>query len=101
MPVRKEFFAVPPKRHQPPFTVLVFGGSQGARSLNRAVVEALPQLDQFGENLLLLHQTGQTEYNAIREAYAIPRSGTVRAEVFPFIPLSGMPEAFARADVVV
>ena len=101
IPVRQEFFQVRGKPHQPPFTVLVFGGSQGARSLNRAVVEALPQLDQFGENLLLLHQTGQTEYNAMREAYAIPRSGTVRAEVFPFIPLSGMPEAFARADVVV
>jgi len=96
IPVRREFFAVPPKPHQPPFTVLVFGGSQGARTLNRAVVEALPQLDQFKETLLLLHQTGQTEYNAIREAYA---KHSVRAEVSPYI--EAMPEAFARADLVV
>ncbi|MGH9783049.1 MAG: undecaprenyldiphospho-muramoylpentapeptide beta-N-acetylglucosaminyltransferase [Terriglobia bacterium] len=98
IPVRQEFFRVRPKPHQPPFTVLVFGGSQGARSLNRAVAEALPELDQWSESLLLLHQTGQTEYNAMREAYAKHR---VRAEVFPFIPPSGMPEAFARADLVV
>jgi UDP-N-acetylglucosamine--N-acetylmuramyl-(pentapeptide) pyrophosphoryl-undecaprenol N-acetylglucosamine transferase len=96
IPVRQEFFQISPKPHQPPFTVLVFGGSQGARSLNRAVVEALPELDQFGESLLLLHQTGQTEYNAIREAYA---KHAVRAEVFPYI--ERMPEAFARADLVV
>jgi UDP-N-acetylglucosamine--N-acetylmuramyl-(pentapeptide) pyrophosphoryl-undecaprenol N-acetylglucosamine transferase len=60
------------------------------------VAEALPELDQFGESLLLLHQTGQTEYNAIREAYAVH---SVRAEVFPYI--ERMPEAFARADLVV
>ena len=96
IPVREEFFRIRPKPHRPPFTVLVFGGSQGARSINRAVVEALPKLDQFGESLLLLHQTGETEYNAIREAYA---RHSVRAEVVPFI--EAMPEAFARADLVV
>jgi len=96
IPVREEFFRIPPKPHRAPFTVLVFGGSQGARSINRAVVEALPQLDQFGESLLLLHQTGETEYNAIREAYA---KHTVRAEVVPYI--EDMPEAFAGADLAI
>ena len=96
LPVRREFFEVQPKPRQPPFTVLIFGGSQGARTLNRAAVEALPQLDQLQENLLLLHQTGQSEYNSVREAYA---KHAVRAEVFPYI--EKMPEAFARADLVV
>jgi len=96
IPVREEFFRIRRKPHRPPFTVLVFGGSQGARSLNRAVVEALPDLDQFGVSLRLLHQTGETEYNAIREAYA---KHAVRADVVPYI--EAMPEAFARADLVV
>ena len=77
IPVREEFFRIRPRPHRPPFTVLVFGGSQGARSINRAVVEALPKLDQFGESLLLLHQTGETEYNAIREAYAQHASSAI------------------------
>ena len=38
IPVRAEFFAIPTRPHTAPLTVLVFGGSQGARSLNRAVV---------------------------------------------------------------
>lgn len=96
LPVRPEFFSVPPKRHQPPFTILVFGGSQGSRTLNRAVLEALPQLAPWRQELLLLHQTGQNEYNAVREAYA---SGPVPAEIAPY--MENMPEAFARADLVV
>lgn len=96
IPVREEFFRIGPSTHQPPFTVLVFGGSQGARSINRAVVAALSDLDQFGESIRLLHQTGESEYNAIRNEYA---QHAVRAEVVPY--MDAMPEAFARADLVI
>jgi len=96
VPVRREFFEVPPRQSRDPFTVLVFGGSQGARTLNRAAVEALPLLESERERLLLLHQTGQTEYNAVREAY---ERHAVPAEVFPFT--DQMPEVFGRADLVV
>ena len=95
-PVRAEFFQVKPKRHEPPFTVLIFGGSQGARSLNRAAMEALPRLAQWKDAPLLLHQTGESEYNAVRECYA---KHAARGEVFPYI--EAMPETFARADLVV
>ena len=96
IPVRHEFFNVPPAEHRPPFTVLVFGGSQGARSLNRAVIEALPSLDQQKPPLALLHQTGENEYNRVQEEIA---KHSVPAEVFAF--LDRMWEAFARADLVV
>jgi UDP-N-acetylglucosamine--N-acetylmuramyl-(pentapeptide) pyrophosphoryl-undecaprenol N-acetylglucosamine transferase len=96
IPVREEFFSVPRKTHQPPFTVLVFGGSQGARRLNQAVVEALPQLSHFPHRLTLLHQTGQSEYNRLREEAA---KHAVAAELFPY--LERMWEAFERADLVV
>jgi UDP-N-acetylglucosamine--N-acetylmuramyl-(pentapeptide) pyrophosphoryl-undecaprenol N-acetylglucosamine transferase len=43
-PVRPEFKAIPPKEHVPPYTILVFGGSQGAQSINRAGVDALDSL---------------------------------------------------------
>ena len=100
IPVRREFFEIRPhpqtQPRESPFTVLVFGGSQGARTLNRAVMEALPKLAQCGKQIRLLHQTGQNEYNAVKEAVA---KYPVQAEVFPYI--EGMPEAFARADLVV
>src|SRR5512134_3189700 len=43
-PVRGGFAALPAKDHALPHTLLVFGGSQGSRVINRAVVEALPDL---------------------------------------------------------
>src|SRR3990172_1272680 len=43
-PVREEFLRVPAKKHAPPFTLLIFGGSRGALAINRAVVDALDPL---------------------------------------------------------
>lgn len=96
IPVREEFFAVPPAQHRPPFTVLIFGGSQGARSINRAVIGALPSLAQQKPPLALLHQTGENEYNRVQEEVA---KHSVRVEVFVF--LDRMWEAFSRANLVV
>src|SRR5204863_5190640 len=36
-PIRPEFKSIPAKSHQPPYTLLVFGGSQGAQAINNAV----------------------------------------------------------------
>ena len=100
IPVRQEFFDVPGKSHGSPFTVLVFGGSQGARRLNQAVVEALPNLAQTTApsnlQLAFLHQTGESEYNRVREEVA---KHSAPVEVFAF--LDRMWEAFARADLAV
>jgi len=96
VPVRRELFDLPPKERRTPFSVLIFGGSQGARTLNRGAVEALPKLAQSGEKVSIVHQTGQTEYNQVREAYA---KFPIEARVLPYI--EKMPEALAAADLVV
>ncbi len=93
-PVRAEFFGVPQKKHQPPFSLLVFGGSRGARALNRAVSAALDSLRR--QPLRFIHQTGEEDYNAVRQAYAERR---LEAEVLPFI--NDMPARFAEADLVI
>jgi UDP-N-acetylglucosamine--N-acetylmuramyl-(pentapeptide) pyrophosphoryl-undecaprenol N-acetylglucosamine transferase len=105
IPVRAEFFAIPTRPHTAPLTVLVFGGSQGARSLNRAVVEALPLMAQsatFAQlPVRLLIQTGQSEYNQVREAvekFPGP-SAECRHQVFAF--MDRMWETFAQSDLVV
>jgi UDP-N-acetylglucosamine--N-acetylmuramyl-(pentapeptide) pyrophosphoryl-undecaprenol N-acetylglucosamine transferase len=95
-PVRAEFFTVPAKEHRRPFTVLITGGSQGALPINRCVVDALDLLAARKQELFIVHQTGERDYNAVRVAYA---RREFNAEVQPFI--RSMAECFARADLIV
>lgn len=74
--------------------LLVLGGSQGAKPLNDAVLEALPLLQAAGVNLL--HQTGAADETRIREAYA--KAGADPSCVHGFI--EGMEQAYAWADLV-
>jgi UDP-N-acetylglucosamine--N-acetylmuramyl-(pentapeptide) pyrophosphoryl-undecaprenol N-acetylglucosamine transferase len=96
VPVRRAFFDVPPRNLQDRPTLLLFGGSQGARALNSALIGALPILEQRLPALHILHQTGERDYNELQGAYLQAR---VAAEVMPFI--ENMPEAFARADLLI
>jgi UDP-N-acetylglucosamine--N-acetylmuramyl-(pentapeptide) pyrophosphoryl-undecaprenol N-acetylglucosamine transferase len=68
-PVRPEFKSVAPKTHVPPYTILIFGGSQGARSINKAVVEALESLADWKDRLRFVHQTGERQLEEVKEAY--------------------------------
>ena len=77
-----------------PPTVLVMGGSQGARGVNRAVREALPRLAAAG--VQVLHITGPGEFGELKAAYA---ASPVAAAVVPFCQEMGM--AYAAADVAV
>lgn len=95
-PVRPQFKSIPVKAHQPPFQVLVFGGSQGAKSINKAVVESLPLLSDWRERLRFVHQTGETQVSEIRGAYAAAGFG---ADVRGFF--SGFHEQYAAADLIV
>ena len=78
------------------FTVLVFGGSSGAASINRAVSEGLAGLEDLREKVQFLHQCGRADYDAVREAY---RRRGFKAMVAPFI--YQMAEAYAAADMVI
>jgi UDP-N-acetylglucosamine--N-acetylmuramyl-(pentapeptide) pyrophosphoryl-undecaprenol N-acetylglucosamine transferase len=95
-PVRAEFLAIQPRKPEKPFRLLVTGGSQGARPVNRAFMEAAPLLAQRKYEMRIVHQTGERDYNDVCSAYAQHGIG---AEVAPF--LSNMAERFAWADVVV
>jgi UDP-N-acetylglucosamine--N-acetylmuramyl-(pentapeptide) pyrophosphoryl-undecaprenol N-acetylglucosamine transferase len=96
VPVRPAFFQIPKKPYVPNSpTLLVFGGSQGARAINQAMIRALPELTKRLPNLHVIHQAGEREYNEVHAAY----SGiAISAEVHKFI--DNMPAFFARADLV-
>ena len=96
-PVRREFFEVPPKQRGDNFHVLVFGGSQGARAINNAMADALKPLAKFNGGLSITHQTGEADFERLREVYA--NSNFAAADVRPFI--SDMPGEFAKADLII
>lgn len=77
------------------FTLLVFGGSQGARRVNQCAVEMLKSLRGMEGELGVIHQTGAADLEWVRAAY---RELPFEAEVLPFI--EKMDEAYARADLV-
>jgi UDP-N-acetylglucosamine--N-acetylmuramyl-(pentapeptide) pyrophosphoryl-undecaprenol N-acetylglucosamine transferase len=96
VPVRPAFFQIPRKPYDPASpTLLVFGGSQGARAINQAVVRSLPELIKRVSGLRIIHQTGERDYNGVRAAY---EQAGIPAEVSKFI--DDMPGYFARADLV-
>lgn len=95
VPVRQAFFEIPQRPPVGPPTLLVFGGSQGARAINKTVPRAIPELLKRVPGLRVIHQTGERDYNDVQSAYA---QAGVAAEVFKFI--DDMPAFFARADLV-
>lgn len=94
LPVRRPFFAIPPREHKPPLTILIFGGSQGSAAINRVVVASLPLLTS--RQWRFVHQTGERDAAMVREAY---QKAGVTAQVHAFI--DDMPAAFAAADLVI
>src|SRR6266436_2513507 len=95
-PVRTEFFNITPRRLGKPFRLLITGGSQGALPINRTFVDAMDRLAARKNELAIVHQTGERDYNAVRTAYA---RREIKAEVVPF--LTNMAERFAWADMIV
>ncbi len=97
-PVRKEFFEIKPKQREAgEFNLLIFGGSQGAQAINRAVLEMLPLLDEHLEKMHITHQTGESDFEPIGKGYA--NAGWTGADVRPYI--SDMVSAFAESDLII
>jgi UDP-N-acetylglucosamine--N-acetylmuramyl-(pentapeptide) pyrophosphoryl-undecaprenol N-acetylglucosamine transferase len=98
-PVRREFFEIPPKPREPgKFSLLVFGGSQGARAINEAMMAALPRLKQLPVTLRIKHQTGPGDLERVQAAYSADGWNS-NAEVRGYI--DNMTADFAAADLVI
>ncbi len=95
-PVRREFFEIGAPSTGDDCGLLVFGGSRGARSINRAMCAALDELSRVRPRLRLVHQTGTEEEESVRTAYAAYAGAH---EVSPFF--EDMAGRFAQADLVV
>jgi UDP-N-acetylglucosamine--N-acetylmuramyl-(pentapeptide) pyrophosphoryl-undecaprenol N-acetylglucosamine transferase len=76
--------------------LLVFGGSRGSKSINRALVSALPELLQHCQ---VIHISGQTDWPWVAERTSTI-SGSERYHPFPYLN-EVMVQALAAADLVV
>jgi UDP-N-acetylglucosamine--N-acetylmuramyl-(pentapeptide) pyrophosphoryl-undecaprenol N-acetylglucosamine transferase len=96
-PVRAEFAAIGDPPGSRALSVLVFGGSRGAHSLNRAMGEAVSDLAKLDFSPRIVHQTGEADHAEVVAAYARHLlEGSF--EVLPFI--DDMPARFAAADLI-
>jgi UDP-N-acetylglucosamine--N-acetylmuramyl-(pentapeptide) pyrophosphoryl-undecaprenol N-acetylglucosamine transferase len=96
-PVREALFAVPTADQTSlPFTILVFGGSQGAHRVNELVAEALPFLTGIKGALSFMHLTGANDRPAVERAY---KETGISAEVYDF--REDMENLYARAHWVI
>jgi UDP-N-acetylglucosamine--N-acetylmuramyl-(pentapeptide) pyrophosphoryl-undecaprenol N-acetylglucosamine transferase len=96
LPVREEFFRIPAKPRTGLLNILITGGSQGSRTLNRASRQSWPLFRAAKFPVRITHQSGSDEFEELR--YAFGQSG-LAGEVIAFI--QDMPAAFAQADLVV
>ncbi len=78
--------------------LLVFGGSQAVRRLNRAVADALPRLV---ERAFVLHMTGEAGYgDALKRREALPPELRGRYKPYAFLRAE-MTDALLAADLLV
>jgi UDP-N-acetylglucosamine--N-acetylmuramyl-(pentapeptide) pyrophosphoryl-undecaprenol N-acetylglucosamine transferase len=96
-PIREAFVLnQPPALPQRVGHLLIFGGSQGARAINSAVLDAVKHSTVLQKSVSLTHQTGADDETRVREGYA--QLG-IQADVQPF--LFDMPKELAKADLVI
>lgn len=78
-------------------TLLVFGGSQGARSINQAIIETLPDLLA---DMQILHISGKLDWPEVENIAAeLPKHLKDRYQAFPYLH-NDMGAALAVSDLV-
>lgn len=78
-------------------TVLIFGGSRGARYLNEAFIEAHPKMMYKAYQVLFV--TGEVHYDSVAERLTPAKETGERISIVPYI--HNMAEVFANVSLVV
>ena len=96
--IRKEFQdkTILPLHENEKFCVLVFGGSQGAGSINRAIMDTLGYITDLKTHVHFIHQTGEADCEDVKNCYI--RQG-FSSEVKPFF--YNMADCYRSASLVI
>ncbi len=84
-----------PGQKKDDFLVVVTGGSQGASSMNRAVMKAMEELAEEPQ-IFVVHQTGAKEEKSVQKFYEKKGFPVLAKAFFP-----RMPDLFRKAQIVV
>ncbi|MDO8526803.1 MAG: undecaprenyldiphospho-muramoylpentapeptide beta-N-acetylglucosaminyltransferase [Deltaproteobacteria bacterium] len=77
--------------------VFAFGGSQGSKTINDAILGSLFYLQDMKDKIHFIHQVGKhANVETIEKAY---RDSGISAEVYPFIERMGL--CYGKADLVI
>jgi len=79
-------------------TLFVFGGSQGARRINNALIEATASWPR-PDTIQVLHACGKRDEDAVRAGWAAVEPRGLRVQVVPFV--DRMDLAYAATDLAV
>ena len=96
-PVRKEILQAKVSNAQPGqrFTVVILGGSQGAHSINKAMINGLNYL-QEKQRLFFIHQTGAADETIVKQAY---EKAGIKCRVSSFF--KDMGSLYTKADIII
>ena len=78
-----------------PFTILILGGSQGAHSINMAVLDAINKIDEK-DKFFFIHQTGINDETRVKTAYEL-YGVSCRVQAF----FNDMARQYQNADLVI
>jgi UDP-N-acetylglucosamine--N-acetylmuramyl-(pentapeptide) pyrophosphoryl-undecaprenol N-acetylglucosamine transferase len=97
-PIRSAFSAGKgeQKKEADKFTLLIFGGSQGAHGINMAILDTIPYLHEIKAAVKIIHQTGSIDLKCVSEFYL---SKGIDADVLPFI--TDMAQAYRSSDLLI
>lgn len=99
LPVRDEIEKAPPRVPvTADFCVLVFGGSQGARGINNAVLAAVEKGGLWLSGVRIVHQTGSLDFERISSSYKAAEAAHGHVECIEYI--HDMPARYNWADLV-
>jgi len=98
VPLRRAFTPSAYAASAGPTSLLILGGSQGARGINAAVPRAVAAAIQAGADVVVTHQTGRDRDADVAAAYAA-LGLAARVRVVPFI--DDVAAELARADLVI
>ncbi|MFC2156413.1 undecaprenyldiphospho-muramoylpentapeptide beta-N-acetylglucosaminyltransferase [Acidobacteriota bacterium] len=96
-PVREEFYNITQAKRTGKLNLLIFGGSQGSRFLNNAVIDTLPLFKDNKDSLVFYHQTGEQDLDRVKQAYT--DLGFPHVLVKPF--LFNIADYFQKSDLVI
>jgi UDP-N-acetylglucosamine--N-acetylmuramyl-(pentapeptide) pyrophosphoryl-undecaprenol N-acetylglucosamine transferase len=98
IPIRKEVEALAKQvfhNTSDEFHILIFGGSQGARTINTAVKEAIIKGGPWLKNTRIVHQTGTADFQSLEAVY----SGNSAVEAHEY--LYQMEKNYQWADLII